>query len=154
MKEKYKLYPEPRDYKYYTIVNKQIRGTDDINKLKYVYDLSCGDFISKQLSIFNVRTAQSKTNVFTLMKPLYAIDKDTIPLGFMEYVYITCLTEFQMKLALSLGTVTNSKYNCQYQMRGIMALRLLYRQRKLDYLNSVEKFLYWYWGNCSIIEGL
>lgn len=136
-------------YNYLFIKDKQIYGTDNpIAEVSYL-DLSSDSWIAKKLSMFNVKTKEGQS-IYELWTGLQEEVKEEIT-GFCEYIYILALNDEQIKLALSINAITDSKYNNIRVMRAILAINLLYKQRKIDYLRTPEKFLYWYWANCSYI---
>ena len=137
-------------YKYLFIDNKQIFGVDEVSDKDKYLDLSSNSWIARQLSMFNVKD-EDGNSVYDIWKGLYEVPKEDIPLGMFELIYILCLSKEQLKLALSINAITDSKYNNIKVMRAIMAVNLLYKQRKIDYITNIKKFLYWYWANCSYI---
>lgn len=137
-------------YNYLFIQDGQVYGVDAVSSEEGYLDLSSDSWIAKKLSMFNVK-AEDGTSVYDMWKELDKIKKDGFVDGLYEYVYIQCLTEEQLKLTLSVTAVTDSIYNNIRLMRSIISASLLYKQRKIDYLFDIDKFLYWYWANCSYI---
>lgn len=138
------------NYNYLFIKDKQIYGADTVQSEEGYLDLSSDSWIANKLSMFNVKDDKG-TSVYELWKPFRDAKIEEEFLGLYEYVYILCLNEEQLKLALSVNAITDSKYNNIRVMRAIMAVNLLYKQRKINYLLSPKKFSYWYWANCSYI---
>ena len=132
------------------IKDKQIYGVDEVELEDMYFDLSSNSKLSRELSIFNVKDSDG-VSIYELWKPFQKVKIEEQLLGFYEYMYIMCLNKEQLQIALSINAITDSKYNNIRVMRAIMAVNLLYKQRKINYLLAPEKFLYWYWANCSYI---
>lgn len=78
-------------------------------------------------------------------------DRDFLPPGSYDLIYLKSLTYQQIAYALSKGSFYdiyfNSKKKKTSSAKALAVLQLLYQQNKLDYIGDMNKFLYWYWIN-------
>lgn len=78
-------------------------------------------------------------------------DKNMLPPGSYDLIYLMNLTEEQIKYALSKGSFYDIYYNKKKKVtssaKALAVLQLLYQQNKLDYIYDMNKFLHWYFWN-------
>lgn len=93
------------------------------------------------------------TTVKDIWKRLDAgVDREFLPPGCYDLLYITSLNEAQVSYALSQSsfydTFHNPEKSSACNAKALAALQLLFKQNKVDYIEDMNKFLWWYYVNC------
>ncbi len=106
----------------------------------------------RRLSIYNV-VDSGGNKIADVWKMLdRSKDVEYLPPGSYDLLYLSAMSESQRMFSLSIrsfyDTYFNSKKKSYSPAIALCALRLLYEQRKLDYLDDMNKFLHWYFINC------
>lgn len=109
------------------------------------------DSFGKSLNVYNVKDVTGMSIVDS-WKVLDAQTQMILPPGTHDILYLKCLNEKQMIRALSAGSFYDIFYNQDKKVTSAAkccaVLQLLWKQNKLDYIDDVNKFLWWYWINC------
>lgn len=83
-------------------------------------------------------------------------DPDGNVQGVFEYIYYLALDESNLNFIKSINCFSNMFYNpdknntCDAKACAI--LKLLIQQNKLDYINNIEKLMYWTYCNTAIMN--
>lgn len=109
-------------------------------------------YIARQLSTFNVKDEQGNS-IHNLWKVLDNHEnKDMLPPGSYDIVYLKNLSEKQISLIVSAGSFYDLYHNPEKQntssAKACAALQLLFMQGKLEYIDDMNKFMHWYMMNC------
>ena len=116
-------------------------------------DISSNARHMRELSPYNVKCVTGQ-NIKEMWDSLDKCrDKKDLPPGSHELLYIKSLSERQAYIILNTG----SFYDVYYSPRGdkgspakaCACFKLLAKQNKLDYILDMNKFLWWYYANCS-----
>lgn len=79
------------------------------------------------------------------------VDKELLPPGCYDLLYITSLSEKQVLYALGQKSFFDMFHNPDKantcNAKALAVLQLLSNQGKLDYIEDMNKFLWWYWVN-------
>lgn len=111
-------------------------------------------WLPKSLSLYNVVDGNGNKckDMWDLLDN--SKDKEFLPPGSYDVLYLRSLSEKQIYYALSVGSFYDTYFNKDYKTSSpsiaLCALQLLYGQNKLDYLDNMNMFLEWYWTNCRI----
>lgn len=78
-------------------------------------------------------------------------DKEYLPPGSYDLLYIKSLNDKQFNFALSVKSFYDIYFNPEKNVfspaKALAVLQLLYNQDKLDYIYDMKKFLHWYYIN-------
>lgn len=112
---------------------------------------SSGIFKCRNLCPYYVKDDNGST-VHDMWDILYKHkDREFLPPGSFDLIYIKCLTEEQFMYAMSKNSFYDIYYNSKNKetscAKALAVLKLLYGQNKLDYILDMNKFLHWYWVN-------
>lgn len=113
-----------------------------------------GIYRCKQLSPYYVLDENGK-NVHDLWKIFDGHkDRDYLPPGSYDLIYLMNLSQQQIEYALSKGSFYDIYYNRKKKVtshaKSLAVLQLLYQQNKLDYIYDMNKFLHWYFYNGNL----
>lgn len=109
--------------------------------------------LHKELTIFGVKDNNGNT-----ISKLWDIlrnntNQSLLPPGSYELIYLKNLNERQLNFALSVKSFYDIYHNPEKYTptpaKALAALQLLYNQGKIDYVNNIEMFLWWYMINCD-----
>ncbi len=94
------------------------------------------------------------STVKSLWKKLdLSIGMEFIPPGAHDLLYITSLSEEQVLYTLGMSSFCDSFHNPDKyptcSAKALASLKLLYMQNKVEYIEDMNKFLWWYWANCQ-----
>lgn len=136
-------------------VNKLICSEECFNHAeKFMYpcvDLSSGSQ-GRALSIFEVKDDNGITVKEMWDKFDNNSNRDYLPPGCHELVYLSSLTEKQIGLILCYRSFYDLYHNPDKRShspaKACTVLQLLYKQRKIEYISDANKFLHWFWVNC------
>lgn len=111
------------------------------------------DFVSKSMSTCFLKDEEGYS-VKEQWKSLdLGIDKELLPPGSHDWVYICALNERQVYYALEHSAYFDTFHNPDKQItcsaKALASLKLLYEQGKTDYIENLNNFLYWYYINCQ-----
>ena len=80
------------------------------------------------------------------------LDKDKLPDGAKELLYLRNIDEYQLNLVLSSRSFYDMYHNPDKNnttiAKALCGMQMLYNQNKLDYLEDKDKFVHWYYINC------
>lgn len=110
----------------------------------------------RSLNIYNVKNDKGATFKQTLDFIQQESDADKYPDSCYDLVYIRLLTDRQVSFALSAKSFYDIYHNPDKPKftpaKALAVLQLLYSQNKLDYIDDVEKFVWWYYINGRPVE--
>lgn len=136
-------------------VNKLICSEECYNHAeKFMYpcvDLSSG-LGGRRLGLFEVKDESGMTVKQMWEKFEHNSNKDYLPPGCYELVYLSSLTEKQFGLINCYKSFYDLYQNPDKRSyspaTACVAFQLLYRQGKISYIADANKFLHWFWVNC------
>lgn len=116
-------------------------------------DVSSNTRHMRELSFYNVKSDKGVA-VKDLWDSISSCkDIEFLPPGSYELIYLKNLTERQIMIILNTGSFYDIYYNPTSNKgsvaRACACLKLLAKQHKLDYILDMNKFLWWYYANCS-----
>ena len=159
------------------LYSKTVDAIWDVNALEYSKEV-CGESIFKNaerfmqpcidvssnsrifhgsyLNTYNVKNNQGIN--FRKMMEMLAQDPNAskYPFSCYDLIYLRLLNEKQVCYTLSAKSFYDIYYNPDKShfspSKALAVFQLLYNQNKLDYLQDIEKFCYWYYINGNDIE--
>ncbi|MBQ2885949.1 MAG: hypothetical protein IJE43_19685 [Alphaproteobacteria bacterium] len=107
----------------------------------------------RDMNVFSVKYPKTNLNFYqywnTVIKNIYE-EADEIP-GLFSYLYLNCLSADDIDATLKYNCFYDIYYNPKKKYNSValtlIALKLLIKQNKLDYLRDMNKFMYWYYCN-------
>lgn len=159
------------------LYKKTVEATWDMSALEYS-KVVCGDDIFKQahsdiqpcidvssnsviqngrcLNVYNVKNSKGATFRQTMEFVQQGTDVDKYPDSCYDLIYLRLLTDRQVRIALSAKSFYDIYYNPDKTKfspaKALAMLQLLYKQNKLDYIEDIEKFVWWYYINGRPVE--
>lgn len=140
-------------------VSKELCRTE-LQKLVLPFMEPCVD-VSSASGIYSARslaTCYVKDSHGDTVKDIWkrldgSIERDMAPPGCHDLLYITSLDYKQVCYALSqksfYDTFHNPDKSSTCNAKALASLQLLYQQGKVDYIEDMNKFLWWYFVNCQ-----
>ena len=109
----------------------------------------------------NVSTSFVKDSNGNSIKDLWKLldsrpDKEFLPPGSYDLIYLANLNEQQIEFALSQNGFYDMFYNpdkgVTCNAKALAVFKLLVGQGKVDFIGDMNKFLWWYWVNGRELE--
>lgn len=121
-----------------------MRPCVDVSSASQIYQ-------SRNLATCYVKDSKGETVKDIWAKLDNGVDSKYLPPGCHDLLYLTSLNEQQVTYALCQRSFFDMFHNPDNvhtcNAKALAVLQLLYNQGKLDYIEDMNKFLWWYWAN-------